>query len=75
MKRLLEQNMTFEPMDRRQCEFFRASWLLPSEGQLPGIPMLHQNLYKEEEATSLKCESLFLKFEKPEGRFHVPQPS
>jgi hypothetical protein len=72
MKRLQEQNIMFEPMDRRQCEFFHASWLLPSDGQLPGIPMHHQNLYEAEEATSFKCESLFLKFEKPEGRLRNP---
>jgi hypothetical protein len=75
MKQLKEQEITFEPMEKKQCEFFYASYILPCENQLPGIPMHHAALYKAEAESRFKCESLALKFENSDSKKKTPLPS
>lgn len=69
MKQLRMHDITFELMDKRQSDYFRASYLMPSNGSIPGIPMYHRALYEAERKGEFLCESLVLTFENPEGRF------
>jgi hypothetical protein len=68
MKHLKEQEITFEPMDKKQCEFFYVSYILPSRDQLPGIPMHHAALKNAEAKSKFRCESLVLKFENSDSK-------
>jgi hypothetical protein len=55
-------------MDKKQKEYFPASYILPSKtGGLPNIPMYHPVLYEREKKGLFQCECLALKFGTPEG--------
>lgn len=67
-------------MDKRQCDFFKASFLRgsnpgPSSGSaedtLPGIPMHHDELYKTEKECEVLCEKLDVTFANWKGTFGV----
>lgn len=68
MRQLRPREITFEPMDKKQSEFFRVSEICPPEHhKYPAIPMGHAALSDLEEETSFMCEEFVLRFKSPDG--------
>jgi hypothetical protein len=68
MKHMRMRDVTFEPMDKRQCNHFSIAIVSASRYQFPGIPMYQPALYELEKTHRVLMDSLKLKFDRPEGK-------
>jgi hypothetical protein len=66
----ISRNLTFEPMDVKQSESFKASSLMPQKGRKgarPGIPMCCEILCKAEERGEFLCKLVVVEFARYQG--------